>query len=250
MIGFNKYNSCIFKPFLCKSEKISTLCLVLFCSFLLPFICGCDNGAGSFSSTSGKTSFESSGIEPIFIDKKVDVCRIGDNVSLAVTCRDSGGALLRDIEVRFTSEQGTFSDKTLKTDDRGSVSVEFVPAKTGTNYITVSADGKQNQTVLQVFPKELNPKGCFINVSSTIIKPEGKVIVQVVVYDESNFATIKDAKVTLQCEHGKLESDSGQTDEEGSFITLYTASKDVGPDKIRAVSLGASSEIVITVQEE
>lgn len=178
-----------------------------------------------------------------------EVCFVGSDVSIAVTCRDSGGALLKDIEVLFSSDNGgKFSETNVKTDDYGAAGTSFSPEKEGTTLISINAHGISKQISLQVKPSPDEYYLCLLNVSSDDVKVGEALIVTVFVANSANIG-VKDAEVNLSCQYGTLTDTTGKTDERGYFSTTYKAPDTVGVDYITAGALSQNDKCSVSVQQ-
>ena len=229
--------------------KFNLLFLLVFLfAFLLV---GCNEGDNSHSFSSSKI-----GLNGYTDDQRLEVnishkqCSVGDTVSIAVICRDAGGGLLKDIDVIFSNDNGGhFSDTSVRTNDLGTAGVTFVPEKKGTNFISINTSGISKQVAIQVSLSQEEKFNCDVTVSSDIVKPNETINVTVFVYNSSNIP-MKDADVSLSCQHGNITEINGKTDERGFFTTTYKASSNVGVDMITATSLGKTSNQIISVWEE
>lgn len=232
-----------------RKNRFSKLVFILFC-FLSIFLLGCEEGDSAHSRSSSGISLEGySEEERLVVEVSHSECRVGETISFAVTCRDAGGALLKDISVLFSSDNGgEFSDTSVKTDDLGTAGVNFVPAKEGITLISINASGINKQVTITVLPSKEERVYCFVSTASDIVKPNGSVIISVYVTNSSNNG-IKDAEVNLSCQYGTLKDSTGKTDDRGYFSTTYTAPAEVGAVEITAVSLSASDKVSISVQE-
>ena len=237
-------NNILFRIFNNKIAKLLVFCLAVFV-----FITGCDEGDSSHS-------FSSSNIgligytedQQLKVEVSHEVCNVGSTVSLAVTCRDSGGALLKDIEVLFSSDNGgNFSDSSVKTDDYGAAGTNFTPNREGTTLISVNAHGISKQISLQVYPSPIKVYICMLSTSSDVVETGKSLTVTVYVCDSSNTG-VKDAEVNISAQFGTLNENTGKTDDNGYFMTTYKAPDSVGVDILTVMSLGETDSKTVSVQ--
>lgn len=227
--------------------KFLTFCLLSL--FFLFSLNGCDEGDSSHSYSSthiGLNGFTEE--EQLSVKISHETCNVGSTISLAVTCRDAGGALLKDIEVLFSSDNGgKFSETNVKTDDYGSAGTSFTPEKEGTSLISINAHGISKQITLQVYPSPNETYFILLAVSSEVLQPGQNITVSVLVYNSSNIG-VKEAEVNLSCQYGTITETTGKTDERGFFSTTYKAPDSVGVDTIVAVSLTKKDQKNVSVQ--
>lgn len=226
-----------------KIAKLLLLCLVVFI-----FLTGCEEGdsSHSFSSSSiGLNGFNED--QQLKVDISHETCHVGSTVSIAVTCRNSGGALLKDIDVIFSSDNGgTFSETTVRTDDYGAAGTNYMPSKQGTSLISVNAHGISKQVALQVYPSDKEYL-CMITTSRDYVEISKTLTVTVYVCDSSNVG-VKDAEVSVSAQFGTLSESSGKTDDNGYYMTTYKAPDEVGVDTLTAMALGERDIRTISVQ--
>ena len=232
-----------------KKNRFSKFAFILLC-FLSIFLLGCEEGETSNSKSSSGIGLEGyTDNERLIIDISHTECSVGETISIAVTCRDAGGALLKDISVLFSSDMGgEFSEASSKTDDFGTAGVSYKPSQAGPTLISVNASGISKQVPITVHPSQEEVINCFISVDSDHVKPKGSVIVSVYVANSSNNG-VKEAEVNLSCQYGSFNSSSGKTDDRGYFSTTYTAPAEEGVDTITVVSLSATDKATISVRE-
>lgn len=234
------------------AQKRTRLIYIFFSLLLFVFfVAGCnenDSTSSFSSSTIGLVGYTED--QQLQVDISLNQCSVGDTISIAVTCRDSGGALIKDTDVIFSSDNGgEFSEKSVKTNDLGTAGVTFVPKKKGTNLISVNANGISKQIRIQVSPSKEEDVFCILSVSSVIVKPNETVTVTVFVYNSSR-VPVKDADVSLSSQYGNITEITGKTDERGYFTTAYKAPDKVGVDTITATSLGKTDANTISIWEE
>ncbi len=234
---------------ICHNKLYSKLAFILLC-FLSIFLLGCDEGDSSHANSSASIGLKGySEDDRLRIEISHRECRVGETISFAVTCRDSGGALLKDISVLFSSDNsGEFSDTSVKTDDLGTAGVSFTPSKEGITLISINANGISKQIALTVLPSQVELISCFLSASSDVTKPNGSVIISVLVANSSNIG-IKDAEVNISCQYGSLKDTSGKTDDRGYFSTTYTAPSEVGVETITVVAMRETATIKISIRE-
>ncbi|MBQ3644887.1 MAG: hypothetical protein II961_09850 [Candidatus Riflebacteria bacterium] len=234
---------------ICHNKLYSKLAFILLC-FLSIFLLGCNEGDSSHANSSASIGLDGySEDDRLRVEISHRECRVGETISFAVTCRDAGGALLKDISVLFSSDNGgEFSDTSVKTDDFGTAGVSFTPSKEGITMISVNASGISKQIAITVLPSQAETIYCFGSASSDVVKPKGSVIISVLVANSSNIG-IKDAEVNLSCQYGTLKDTSGKTDDRGYFSTTYTAPSEVGVEIITVVALQETVSIKISIRE-
>ena len=221
----------------------------IMCLLFVVYSTGCDEGDTSRNLSSSKIGlFGYSEDEQLKVEFSHKECHVKSTISIAVTCRNSGGALLKDIEVLFSSDNGgTFSDEKPKTNDFGVAGTNFTPTKEGTNLISINANGISKQITLQVYPSPIETYYVGIILSDDKVDINKTITVTCYVFDSSNNG-VKDTDVSLICQFGKLADTTGKTDEKGFFSTTYTAPEEVGVDSISISALGEKSTIKISVQ--
>ena len=226
----------------------AAILLVFFFALLILFT-GCEEGDSSHAFSSSNIGLKAfSEDQQLKVEISHETCFVGNTVSIAVICRDSGGALLKDIDVIFSSDNGgSFSYSILKTDDYGAAGTNFVPTKDGTTQISVNAHGISKQIAIQVFPSPDKIHFCMITVSSDVVETGKNLTVTVYVCDSTN-AGVKDAEVTISTQFGSLNENSGKTDDNGYFTTMYKAPDEVGVDTLTAMALGEKDIKTISVQ--
>ena len=243
-----------------KLQRLGRNIFLLVLVFLYTFsVIGCKDGDSSHSYSSsliGLDGFSES--DQLRIQASHQVCFVGNSVSFAVTCRNNGGILLKDVEVLFNSDNGwTFSDSTVLTNDFGTAGVTFTPANAGTTKISIAANGLNKDVILQVYPSNEVTKPCYIYASSDSVKTSKTLTIQVFVCN-SSVTGIKDAEVSVQCDYGTFPSGKGEpevpvkgnTDDYGWFSTVYTAPNEVGVDVITAMAQGSVASVSVSVQWE